>query len=159
MWWYTNTHDYIIHLCNSFPSIAQSDQYQIIELLLLRYVCLDTANDLLWRWLLLLTKSNEWSIIRIHTCIEKHVERYERVVKMWRKELLAATSTQLVVTIARIHHRVLVLHGLHQNGRERQRERGRKGDSAKEFHTLHCLDKIKQERRKTGSNCWCGDSW
>lgn len=26
MWWYTNTHDYIIHLYNSFPSISQSDQ-------------------------------------------------------------------------------------------------------------------------------------
>jgi hypothetical protein len=74
-------------------------------------------------------------------CVEKHARRYGRV-KVQRKELLASTSSLVMVAIARIHYSVIVLHGSHTNGKEKKkRKRARK-----EFHTLRCLDKIKQEK-------------
>ena len=85
-------------------------------------------------------------------CIEKHARRYGRV-KVQRKELLASTSSLVVVAIARIHYSVIVLHETHKDGKEKEREGAGTGETAsKEFHTLCCLDKIKQEK-KTGSNC------
>jgi hypothetical protein len=54
--------------------------------------------------------------------IVKHARRYGRV-KVQRKELLASTSSLVMVAIARIHYSVIVLHGSHTNGKEEKRER------------------------------------
>jgi hypothetical protein len=48
-----------------------------------------------------------------------------------RKELLASTSSLVVVAIARIHYSVIVLHGSHTNGKEKTRERERDRESKK----------------------------
>ncbi len=65
----------------------------------------------------------------IYICIEKHARRYGRV-KVQRKELLASTSSLVVVAIARIHYSVIVLHESHTDGKEeKKRERARERDT------------------------------
>ena len=109
-----------------------------------------------------------WAINHIDIHIPKHATRYGRV-KVQRKELLAPTSLFVVVTVRRIPHRMIVLPWFHTNAKGREREQGRKRHTdahshkrSEEFRTSGRSDKIKQEgerERKTGSNCWCGDSW
>ena len=96
----------------------------------------------------------------MYTSREKHIERYGRV-KM-KKKRIVGTDVGRLSWLCQLQGFLIVCLfctayiKTEKSEREREspraRERERKRDKAKEFHTLHCLDKIEQER-KTGSNC------